>query len=206
MGLIVCDNVVTTTKEVQKMYFYNICSSQKIIHLSDCRYITNSTKKQFGHFYGLKEALKKGYRPCRHCFTVAGRFAEEKERIDKYCRRYNYIISQSNNTLEITTGRGEWKIVQAEHSQRTELYHKNTQTRDSDRCSRIEGYHNQRVTEYELVDYIHYIARHDGSNQKVSKGTKRYKNMQKKLAAQAKRQSVCNVLYLIDSLQMSRAV
>ena len=188
------------------MYFYNICSSKKIIHLSDCRYIKDSTKKRFGHFYGLEDALRKGYRPCRHCFTLIRRFAQEEERISKYCTRYNYIFSHSKNSVEITTGKGQWKIVQAEHSQRVELYHKNTQTRESDRYSRIEGYHNQRVAEFELVDYIHYIARHDGSNQKISKGTKRYKNMQKKLAAQAKRQSVNNVLYLIDSLQMSRAV
>lgn len=188
------------------MYFYNICSRKKIIHLSDCRYITDSTKKRYGHFYCLEDALKKGYRPCRHCFTLIRRFIEEEERINKYCIRYNYILSHSKNSVEIITGKGQWKIVQAEHSQKVELYHKNTEVRNGDRYSRIKGYHNQRVTEFELVDYIHYIARHDGSNKKLSKGTKRYKNMQKRLAAQARRTSINNVINLIDSLHTNYAV
>ncbi len=200
------DNVVTTTKEVQKMYCYNICSSKKIIHLNDCRYITNSTKHRFGHFYSLEDALRKGYRPCRHCFTLIRRFAEDEERISNCCLRYNYILSCNRDSVEITTGKGQWKIVQAQHSQRVELYHKNTEVRDRDHCSRIEGYHNQKVAEFELVDYIHYIARHDGSNQKPSKGTKKYRNMQKRLAAQARRNSINNVISLIDSLHTGIAI
>ncbi len=188
------------------MYFYNVNSREKIIHLGDCRHIKSSSKKQFGYFYGLADALKKGYRPCRHCFTLLNRFFEEEERINKYCNRYHYILSHGKNSIDITTGCGQWKIVQAEHSQRVELYHKNTQVRDADQYSRIEGYHNQRMVAYELEDYIHYIATHDGSNYKPAKGTKKYKSMQKRNAKKAKRESVSNVLYLIDSLQMNRAV
>ena len=195
-----------TRKEVEKLYFYNVFSSKKIVHLNDCRYIKTSAKQKFGYFGSLKEAIKNGYRPCRHCFTLIRRFAEEEERINKYCMRYNYILSHSKDSVEITTGKGQWKIVHAQNSQRVELYHKNTEIRSTDCFSRIEGYHNQRVSEYELGDYIHYIFSHDGRRKAPpAKGTKRYKSQQKRLAIQARRNSINNVICLIDSLQLSRA-
>ncbi|MBQ3150509.1 MAG: hypothetical protein IJB86_04610 [Clostridia bacterium] len=187
------------------MYFYNISSSKKVLHLSDCRYIKSSDDSNVGYFYSLSCAINKGYRPCHHCFTLIGRFAEEKERINKYCTRYNYNYSYSKDSVEISTGKGQWKIIQEKIGQSIELFHKNTQNRNSDCYSKIPGYHNQKIIENEMVDYIHYICSHDGINKKPPAiGTKKYKKIQKKRAAAKKRNSINNVLCLIDSLNINR--
>lgn len=185
------------------MYFCNNKSKEKIVHLRNCHYISDSKSKNFNHFNSLRKALDNGCRPCRHCFSLQRRYMSEKENIQKSCLNYNYDLLFNGDSIEITTGKGQWRIVQAKHNKKLELYHKNTEERFSDKFSRISGYHNQRLLGYEITDYIEYIFSHDG-RWKVPplKGTKRYRNQQKRLAKLERRNSINNVIRIIDSLHI----
>ena len=185
-------------------YYYNINSSKKVLHLYGCHYLTNSKKKEYGEKHSLKKALNKGFTLCRHCFALQNRFFNEDKRISTYLIRYNYSCSCQKDCVEITTGNGRWKILYAENKQILELYHENKQIRSTDSLSRIQGYHDQKVSEYELSDIMHYIYVHDGKRKlPPAKGTKRYKKLQKKQEHEARKKSINNVLNLIDNLHIN---
>ncbi len=188
-------------------YYYNVNSSKRVLHLYGCHYLTNSKTKEYGEKHSIEKALKKGFTLCKHCFDLKNRFFNEDKRIGMYLMRYNYLCSCEKDCIEITTGNGRWKILYAEDKPILELYHENKQIRSTDCLSRIQGYHNQKVFEYELNDILHYIYVHDGKRKiPPAKGTKRYKELQKKKAQKARRESINNVLNLIDILQIDVSV
>lgn len=188
-------------------YYYNVNSSKKVLHLYGCHYLTNSKRKEYGEKHCIEKALKKGFTLCKHCFALQNRFFNEDRRIGTYLIRYNYSLNCQKDCVEITTGNGRWKILYAESQHILELYHENKEIRSTDCLSRIQGYHDQKVYEYELNDIMHYIYVHDGKRKlPPTKGTKRYKEMQKKQARRARKEAINNVLNLIDSLHTDTAV
>ena len=185
------------------MYFCNNNSKEKIVHLSSCYHIVDSKSKNYSCFDNLRKALDNGCRPCRHCFSLRQRYLSEKDNIQNYCMKYNYILAFNADSIEITTSKGQWKIIQAKYNKKLELYHKNTEERFSDKFSRISGYHNQRFLGYEMTDYVEYIFNHDGRCKAPPlKGTKRYRSQQKRLAKLERRNSINNVIRLIDGLHV----
>ena len=179
------------------MYCYSKKSSEKVIHFKDCHYVAHSKAINIQTIQNLDKWNKRGYRLCKHCFSLQNRYAKERTALKEYCRKRNYKIHCKNNCVEVNTGRNMWIIVHARNGMSIELYHQNTQIRNSDSKSRIQGFHKQNIYENRILDYVKYIADHDGRGtnpiKKGAKGYKLYKATQKKLA-------VKNVLDLIDSL------
>lgn len=179
------------------MYCYSKKSSEKVIHFRSCHYIANSKAINIQSIRNLEKWEKRGYRLCKHCFLLQNRYLKEKTVLKEYCKKRNYKIYCKNECVEVNTGRNVWIIVNAQNSVSIELYHRNTQIRDSDSESRIPGFHKQKVYANRILDYVKYISEHDGiGTNPIKRGAKGYKLYK---AAQKKR-SVKNVLDLIDSL------
>ena len=179
-------------------YYYNKNSSRKVLHLYDCPYITNSRKKEYGEKHSIKKALNKGYTLCKHCFALHRRVESE---LGQHYARGNYKYTCTKDFLEITTGKGNWKVLYAEDKPCFELYHQNKEVRNTDSLSRVPGYHFQNVCEYDLRGIIQHICKHDGKiPSPPAKGTKRFKRTQKRNEIQARKAAINNVLSLIDSL------
>lgn len=185
-------------------YYYNKNSSKKVLHLCDCHYITNSSKKEYGEKHSIKKAVGKGYTLCKHCFALQRRFKSE---MGLDYRKNNYKYNCTKVFLEITTAKGNWKVLYAEDKPYFELYHQNKEIRSTDSLSRVPGYHFQNVREYDLRAIIQHIREHDGKvYSPPAKGTKRFKKTQKRIKVQTRKDAINNVLNLIDGLQMNRAV
>lgn len=189
-----------TEKMCQRVYtyFYNVNSSRKVLHVDNCRYLSSAKCQEFGEKHSVKKALNQGFVLCKHCFLIENRFKSKYG--TAYCKN-NYKYVCSDNCVDITTGKGEWKIVYAKKSPELVLYHKNKEVRDTDCFSRIRGYHYQDVSNFEFSDIIDYICSHDGKiHLPPPKGSKRYKGYQKKMKKQERQAAINNVLHLIDSL------
>ncbi len=182
-------------------YFYNVNSNRKVLHLDGCQYLINSQKQEFGEKHSLEKALSKGFSLCKHCMTIQNRFVNKHLKFGGSYSKYNYTYTCGKDYLEITTGKGKWKILYGQYKPVLELYHQNKEMRDTDSLSRIAGYHYQHVQEYEFDDIIYYIYLHDGKLKvPPQKGSKKYKNWQKKNKKLERRAAIDNVLMLIDSL------
>lgn len=185
-------------------YYYNKNSSKKVLHLCDCHYITNSLKKEYGEKHSIKKATQKGYVLCKHCFALHRRVESE---LGQSYGKNNYKYNCTKDFLEISTGKGNWRVLYSEDKPCLELYHQNKEIRSTDSLSRVPGYHFQNVREYDLREIIQHIREHDG---KVylppAKGTKRFKRTQKRIKTEARKNAINNVINLIDSLQLNRAI
>ena len=63
------------------------CSSNKIVHTGDCRYVkmmAESGKKTFDSF---RAATNVGYVPCKYCSPVKKYLDREKERLEDFCKQ-----------------------------------------------------------------------------------------------------------------------
>lgn len=179
-------------------YYYSLNSNRKVLHLFGCHYLTYSRKQEFGKKHNLEKALKNGYTLCKHCFALQKRFNYQLGKA--YCK-HNYFYSCDSNYIEITTARNTWLVRYAEDKTTLELYHRNTEERETDSLSSIPGYHCQHVRRYEVDDIIRYIFDHDGKRVlPPPKGSKRYANYKKQQKLQARHAAINNVLRLIDSL------
>ena len=78
---------------------------------------------------------------------------------------------------------------------------------------RVPGYHCQSVCHPTLLGYLEYIVEHDyfrmlnpihlaPKKKSPRKGTKRYRKQQKRAKKQARRESIHNVLNLIDTIRV----
>ena len=182
-------------------YYYNVNSSRRVLHLCGCHYLTNARKQEFGEKHSLKKALSRGFSLCKHCFSIRNRFESKYQKFGGAYGRYNYQYICNKECLEITTGKGNWKVLYAEDAPLLELYHQNKEIRNTDSLSRIPGYHDQKVQGYEFSDIFYYIYIHDGRvKHPPAKGTKKYKEIQKRNKIIEKRAAVDRVLQLIDSL------
>ena len=191
------------------MYYYNEKSSKKIIHLPNCHYVNGKKVKEFNT---LGKAHANGYRFCRCCNPLAKQYKKEQKNIIDFCQRYGISTFLKENYIGIKSIKGSWGLSISSDGEHFDLYHKNKFETKNDYKSPVPGYHLQFVRCSSIIEYLEYIANHDyyrtinplyiypKAPTSPKRGTKRYKKEMKKIKALQKRESVKNVLNLIDSL------
>ena len=131
----------------------------------------------------------------------------------EYCRKNGLSFWCSSRFISICSTRSEWRIA-LDKNDRIVLYHKNDFKTDRDHLSEIKGYHFQGDVRHDsIVKYMEYIVDHDyfrmlnpvyaPRKKEITppqKGTKRYKNAQKRFKKFERKREIRNVLNLIDSL------
>ncbi len=197
------------------MYYYSKNSRKKIIHKGLCFHVANSYIDNIGCFDSLGQAYENGYRLCKHCNPLASRYRKELKSILAYSQEKGIAVEGRNRFIGITSISSKWKIILSVDQQQIRLYHKNAFETDNDALSPVSGYHLQRVYKNSIMGYLEYIVQHDQyrrenplyikPSKKPSppprKGTKRYKNAQKRAAQIARKDAIQNVLNIIDSFQ-----
>ena len=201
------------------MYYYSKKSHRKIIHTNNC-FITNGLDPEsIGTFETLSDAFRAGYRLCKRCNPIAHQYKNELDDILNYCYRHGMSCRFDDRHFKITSTISKW-IVTVTPSGKTELYPKNTKVMASDDLSCIKGYHNQHVQYGSLMEYMEYIEDHDfyrnmhperiikhkAAKAPARKGTKRWRKEQSKLKKLERKQSIRNVLDIIDSFDHNYAV
>lgn len=196
------------------MYYYSKNSRKKVVHSSDCFYIQNSEIDNIDSFETLEEVYQNGYRLCRHCSPIAKQYRKESNALAEFCRKHAALFFFRDKYIGINTPYSRWRIVPAEGRQGFALYHKNTFETKHDNESTVPGYHLQKVRKNSVQSYLEYIVRHEDyrmthpvfvrpeKKEPPRKGTKQYKKQQKKAERRARKQSIINVLNLIDSLSV----
>jgi len=198
------------------MYYYSKKSSKKIVHTIECFHIQDTNTADIGWFETLPEAYEQGYRFCQHCNPLFKHYKNEKDAILDFCSKNGLSVQLQNRSISIYSKKSKWKIV-VDKNRKIVLYHKNDFETSKDHLSEISGFHLQGdIKKNSVVAYLNYIVKHDHyrmlnpvyipKKKKQSppprKGTKRYKNAQRKLEKYERRQAIRNVLNLIDSLDI----
>lgn len=195
------------------MYYYSKKSRKKVIHKCNCFHYKCHDPKNFGTFYTIEEARSAGYKICKHCSAIHNAYRNEYKKLEKFAVEQGLSFFLSGEELIIfSTSKSKWKIISSKKKNKLILYHKNTQSRKSDKESAIEGYHIQKQKCNTLLEYMKLIIEHDSYRdrhplQKTTKkemktpppkGSKRYNKQQKTLKKQLHKKAVQDVLNLID--------
>lgn len=200
------------------MYYYNIRSSRRIVHTGQCRYVKNEGHEMTESFEILADAFTKGYRLCKCCNPIANQYRQEEDAIVDYCRENGMAFYFRHQNFKVTSTISKW-IVIVTPTGKTALYHRNTKTLKNEAPSAVAGYHDQRVSFDTIMEYLEYIKSHDhyrnihpehisvkrAEKAPPRKGTKRWRNAQRKLKDQERRRSIRNVLNMIDSLDRNHS-
>ena len=129
-----------------------------------------------------------------------------------YCRKRAVSFFLTDRFIGIRTPYSQWKIIPAKGGYGLHLYHRNQFSTKPNDQSIVRGYHMQNVCKNSLQEYLAYVVEHEyyrmmhpvevraPKKEPPRKGTRRYKNQQKKKAEYEKRQAVRHVLQLIESL------
>lgn len=194
------------------MFYYSKLNRRKIIHTDECFIAKHFDPKTTGTFDTLGEAFAAGYRLCRRCSPIARQFRKEEQALIDYCYQHGMSFRFNDRSMTVTSPLSRW-IITVSPSGKTILYHKNTKKMSTDTLSAIPGYHNQKVMYGSLLEYFEYIEDHDFfrnrhpeqiSKPRVTrepprKGTKRWHKEQQKMKNRERRQSIRNVLSIIES-------
>lgn len=205
-------------KGARKMYYYNKKSSWKIIHTKECFRINNQDINDVGWFETLDEAYAKGYRLCRNCSILKNAYKSQCDEIKEFCRKKRMEIFVYDKFIAISSSYGEWKLVPSRQGNHIVLYHMN-EFKNEKKPTRVPGFHKQHTFFDEIMGYLRYIEDHDfyrmvnplyikpnKPKKTPPKGSRAYKNMQKKAAYIANKRAIANVLNIIESLGVSQPV
>ena len=206
------------TKEQEKMYYYNKKSSRKIIHTKECFRINNKDINDIGWFETLDEAYAKGYRLCRNCSILKKALKNQCDEIKEFTRKKRMEFFVHDKFIAISSPYGEWKLVPSRQGGHIVLYHLN-EFKNEKKSSRVPGFHKQHTFFDDIMGYLRYIEDHDfyrmvnplyikpnKPKKTPPKGSRAYKNMQKKAAYIANKRAIANVLNIIESLNISQPV
>lgn len=197
------------------LYYFNQKSSKKIVHSQDCFRIANSENSNIGLFKTLDDAYEAGYRLCRNCSPIAKKYKREENEIMEFCRINGMIPYFHDKFVGITSVSGKWKITVNKDGKQICLFHKNEYKSKHDNKSPIPGFHLQKACCDSIMGYLSYISKHDSYRRKnplyifpkekplPRKGTRRYREEQKKVKIIANKRAIRNVLDLIESLPSS---
>lgn len=192
------------------MYVSSVYSRRRVVHTEDCCYSKRVKAANQRRFATVEDAFASGFRLCRHCNPVARQFRQEQQAILDCCYRQGMTCFRVYAGIRVETPYSRWMIVPSARVGGTELYHRNTQKRETDSC--YPGFHRQRVAYPTLLPHFTYILEHDryrkanplrspkSAKEPAKKGTKRYRKEQKRARKRAKREAVRNVLTLFAQL------
>lgn len=199
------------------MYCSSMRSSRKIVHTENCYLSKRLIPENVIPFETLCTAFSAGYRLCRHCNPIVRLLRSEEDALYDFCMKNGMSFRCHDRDLAIASTISNW-IITVSPAGQTMLFHKNTKVLSSDHLSPVPGYHDQRISYDTLLPYFVYIKNHDhfrhAHPEQISaphstvkepprKGTKRWNKEQRRLKNQKRRQSVHNVLDIINSFDSS---
>lgn len=200
------------------MFCYSKNSSKKIIHMDACYQMKRIAASDRGSFKTLEEAYKDGYRLCRCCNPLAKQYRKERVALSAFCQSHQTISCFFHDQfIQVVTYYSKWRIVYSPKEKAFLLYHKNSFERKKANQQPVPGYHLQKVKQDTLLAYLKCIVDHEQYRKQnpipprmpqegppPPKGSKRYKEQQKQAKLYARKQSIQNVLNLMDYLQEQR--
>ncbi len=136
-------------------------SRRKIVHTPECRYVKLIPEKNKKHFRTLKDASVAGYTQCKYCSYIMGYLRNEKDQVDHYCKANGlyYSYNETEDTLDIISKSGKWKIIVNGQKHFIWLYHENRKITHSGGL--VPGYHSQNTRSSTIMGYMQYIVKHD---------------------------------------------
>ena len=189
----------------------------KIVHTKNCHFIKNVNFSEVDTIDTMEEAYAKGYCFCENCNPL-NPFVSEFAKVSKDPKYRRFDLQDHETFIRIFSAYGEWRLAIMPDGERVQLYHKDRFETPKDAKRYIRGFHCQKAYCYTLSAYLDYIMEHDWyrtlhpahnahkTKKPAKQWTPRYKKEQKKAKNRERRQSVRNVLSLIDSLQLQPAV
>lgn len=195
------------------MYYATSLGRKRIIHTPDCPHCKRIREENLIEIPSIWAAFSKRYHLCKHCNPLMQKYKSEESAIQEYCSHNGLCFSIENKCFRVETPRSMWKITLEDNATCTTLYHKNELHLEKRRHDRVPGYHCQSVCHPTLLGYLEYIVEHDyfrmlnpihlaPKKKSPRKGTKRYRKQQKRAKKQARRESIHNVLNLIDTIRV----
>lgn len=200
-------------RKVQLVYYYTTMGKSNIVHTEDCSCVRSIHEDNLGSFDTIEQAYRAGYILCKRCDPLRKKYDGQCSEILHYCANNGLSCRLNRRGVTIWTPRSEWKIIVADNGVGSMLYHKNNLHPQKDQRDLVPGYHCQSVTYPTLLGYMEYIVEHDWfrminpvyphpkKKAPPQKGTKRYRKAQAREKKKARRESINNVINLIDRLQ-----
>lgn len=108
------------------MLYFNTNSRQKIVHTAACFHILHTDIERIGSFDTPMQAVKCGYRFCKHCNRLAQQYRREEPAILNACLRLGLSVQMCAACIEIVSPFSRWKLLMDETGRGLDLYHKNT--------------------------------------------------------------------------------
>ena len=99
-------------------------SKSKVFHRPGCRYAV-SIKENNALYEKTEWAEIRGYRPCKWCSCMDGRYQIEKKEVEEYLANSGLVMDRKNHMLYIRSDIGCWKVVFSKKFDDFVLYHKN---------------------------------------------------------------------------------
>ena len=194
------------------MYYYSKSSRNKILHTKGCVHVRKISADNLVEVTNLKEVYPRGYRFCKCCSPLAKQYRKESDAMVSFSCGHAVSFFLENRFIKICTPYSQWKIVPAVEGGGFQLYHRNSFATKHDNQSIVRKYHLQNVRKKTLQEYLEYVVEHEyyrmmhpvevraPKKEPPRKGTRRYKNQQKRKEQYEKRKAVRHVLQLIESL------
>ena len=181
-------------------------SRLKVYHRPGCRY-AESIKENNISYEKTEWAELRGYRPCKWCSRMDGRFQIEKKAVGEYLANSGLVMVRKNHMLYIRSDIGCWKVVFSKKFNDFVLYHRN----HADGIVPLaevekDSYHKQsdHFQFNSIMGAARYIVKHDTAKKILSIGS--YKDLprqtkkQKEYYKSAKNKAHRNSIQRIDDL------
>ncbi len=157
---------------------YSVCSSRKIVHMTNCTVIQRIDKKNRRYFESLDEARAHGYRLCSCCPSIAVKYRRVRKAIRGFCDDQGFSAFLDDGALQIVSALDFWRIITVGKNKKLLLYHRNTRA-DSSEETLVPGYHLQNCTRRSILEYLQYIKGHDEYRQVFPLGAEPRTSQQK---------------------------
>lgn len=143
------------------IYSANRKANDGVFHQTDCYIIARIKRENRCQYNTHKEARDAGLRMCNVCSPLARRLRTELPEITHFVETHGIAFRLIDNTLQIISRHGEWKIIVVGRRNTLFLYHKNQRASKFSDFTNIPGYHSQAVRSKTILGYLEYIASHD---------------------------------------------
>lgn len=150
-------------------------SRAKVYHRPGCRYA--GTIKEGNASYEKPDwAEIRGYRPCKWCSCMDGKYQIEKKEVGEYLSRNGLVMDKKEHIVYIRSDIGCWKLVYCRKYDTFDLYHRN----HADGIVPItdvemDDYHEQTDSFMfnSIMSAAKYIVKHDQAKKIISNGSYR---------------------------------
>lgn len=144
------------------------------------------------------------------CKAMDRLFIGEEDIVKEFCKENGvyYYINNVEESIDIISKSGKWKIVVDNVYGNMCLYHKNTNN-VIEKCD-IPGYHLHVTNSNYIIEYFMHIVEHDKYREenplykcqikKTIKGSKKWNKMQKRARKMRRIQKIRYVNNLLDSI------